>query len=499
MQVVPNADKALLDAYAMVTLAVYIDGEEICAGIGDCTATASCGCVEEFGFGNACAAGLEIKVAAALPTIKEHRINVTWSVGTAEYPLLTGKVDSAIVSAGQTTIKVWDDMYYSGSDAFVVDPSLCEDCDAAVAFRAVAESMGVNPEPATLEKLSGVVISGGLNDLPEDVSNSAVAGYIAGLLGGNAQMTREGLLAVRCFTDAGWSTEPYSGGASAENEDYNVTGVTLQREKTVETEQSDGSVESDTYTEEYTSGDGTLMLENPLADQSAADRTYEALQALAVRPGEYSFPGGLLLEPGDVFTVESMDGTYRVAVTRITMSFDGGVKTTVSCAGPPETDGFEGTINQALKTLFADYAVLRKLVVENAEIFNAKINHLTVDDIVAGKIRSTDFEAIDLEPIYPLDTLYPSGTLFPNNGEEIIRGIEIDFETGIIRGTLFGGSGDGDSDLAARVAALEKKVGSGIAVAGGVSITSDGEGNVAITAGGDATIISDGDGNITIA
>lgn len=194
------------------------------------------------------------------------------------------------------------------------------------------------------------------------------------------------------------------------------------------------------------------MVNNPLADQAAADRALEALESVTFRPGSYSFPGGLLLEPGDIFAVESMDGTYQIAAVAVSMSFDGGVKTSVACGGAVKSGGAAGTINQALKVLYADFARLRSLVAENATIVSAKITNLSVNDIIAGRIRSTDFETVTLDKVYPAADLYPGKTVYPNNGEEIIRGIEIDFSQGIIRGVFFNTVTD---DLGKRVTALE--------------------------------------------
>ena len=62
---------------------------------------------------------------------------------------------------------------------------------------------------------------------------------------------------------------------------------------------------------------------------------------------------------------------------------------------------------------------------------------ISSDLIKAGVIRSTDFELAPIDEIYPATFLYPSGSTFPNNGEVIVRGLEIDFASGVIRGVFF--------------------------------------------------------------
>lgn len=455
MQQVTESVKALLDRYAKITLKAYLNGEALDAGVGACEVAFSCGDEEAFSFGNACATSINLTLAAPMPDIKGRYLKITWAVDETEYPLFDGKIENAVVTAGRTAVEAWDAMYYGGSDAFVPTWVMQQNIDAAEAFSGIASALGIAAADEALQLLSGITITGGLGYLPEDTSNSAVAGYIAGLIGGNAMISRAGALTVRRIAPVDFETEPYAGGASAQNQEYAVTGITLQREEVVTIRNEDGTTGEQEQVTEFGAGDGTLMVSNPLADQDAADRAYEALSAISFRPGSYSFPGGLLLEPGDLFTVHSMDGSYTVAAVMISMSFDGGVKTTVSCGGYAPEGGAQGTINQALATLYADFARLRTLVAENAQIVSARITNLTADDIVAGRIRSTDFATVELQELYPASDLYPSDTLYPNNGEQIIRGFEIDFSTGVIRGVFWS---EAMEALEAHVYALEEQL-----------------------------------------
>lgn len=392
MQNVSDAAKQLVDNFAPVALAIYIDGEKLDVGIGTGSYTGACAGDDEFSFGNACAAGMNIVIAAACPHLKGHRIQIVWSVDGVEYPLLTGCVKTSKVTAGRTAIDAWDDMYFAGSSAFAITDAVAEDCAAAVAFAAVASSMGVTAEPESLALLEGLTVPRGLSNA-DGLSNSAVAGHIAGLVGGNALMTRSGLLAIRQYADTGWETEPYSGGASAENEDFAVTGVMLQREETASNTNTDGTAAEQTETKVYSAGDGSLMLANPLSSQDAAERAFEALKDLSFRPGNFTFPGGLLLEPGDIFTLHTMDGRYAVAVASITMNFDGGVKSTVDCGGAAEDGGSVGSVNQAIRELALDYAKLKKLCADNAEISSANIDYLMVNVLHADTFELDQLSA----------------------------------------------------------------------------------------------------------
>ena len=455
MQIVSDSDRALLDAYGKITLFAYIDDVPMAAPIGAASYQGEWGSTESFSFGNACAASMTLSVAASLRELKGKRVRVTWAVSDVEYPLFSGRVERAPISAGRTIIEAWDEMYYGGSAPFAPTAALCGSCDAADAFRAVAGAVGAEADPEALEALQGLVIAAGLGNLPKETTNSAVAGYIAGLIGGSAVIGRDGKLTVKRCGPTQWLTQPYSGSAAAEGSDFTVSGITLQREETVTVTHAGGSSEQEQRIQVFQAGDGSLMVDNPLADQAAADRAFASLGGIAFRPGSYGFPGGLILEPGDLFTVESMDGDYSVLAASISFELDGGVKTEVACGGAPEDGGVPGQINQALKALEADYAKLRTLVAENAEILSARISNLRAEDIVAGRIRSTDFASVILSEVYPTPATFPASNLYPNNGEEIIRGIEIDFASGVIRGVFYSREME---DLKAAVADLSQRL-----------------------------------------
>lgn len=84
----------------------------------------------------------------------------------------------------------------------------------------------------------------------------------------------------------------------------------------------------------------------------------------------------------------------------------------------------------------ADQGVYR----ENGKIYlNAnyiKTGFISSDIIKAGVIRSLDYEVVDIDEYYPAVDLYPDVDLYPNDGKDIVKGLEIDFAAGAIRGVL---------------------------------------------------------------
>lgn len=399
MQNVSAEDLLRVNELSRLTLRCYIGGELLEAGIKSALYNASAGSEESFSFGNSCAASVKIVLGEALAGLTGKALRLTWAVDEAEYPLLTGVIEKASISAGQTTIEAYDSMYRHGGKPFD-GAEFQETCDGAALLQAIAGSMGVELDPDTLSEMEGIGVEGGLSDLSEEAGCGMVAGYLAGLVGKNALISREGLLTFRGYPSTDFTTEVYSGGAAADGAVYTMTGITFQRETIQETTTPDQITTEENVTLEYSAGDGSLLIQNPLSDQATADRVYGALGGLSYMPGSFSFPGGLLLEPGDLFSVRTMEGTYQTAAVTLTLELDGGCKATVSSGGAVQDGGYSGTIHQALDNLNLALGRFQKLYAENAVIQAASIEELR-----AGKIYSSAIELIPKDSTGDADTL----------------------------------------------------------------------------------------------
>ena len=369
MQTITAQELPLLQAYAPVTLHLYVGGAEIPAKMGSYSQTNAVG-GEELSCGAAIAGSIQLGVDAEpiyriLTTrageiitdragkafaarllwrgVYGQEIAVTWDVdGETENPLFTGRVEKVTVSAGKATIRAQDALFWSGSEIFRGREDYQEDADAGTVFSAIAAEMGVAVDTDTASLLSGVTISGGFSSVQDDITLAEAAGYVAGIFGGNAVITRAGTLAVIQYTLRDYTAEVYAGGAEAENQDYKLAGLRFSRTYTTRTVNADGTTSLSDRIVTYKAGNGALELDNPLASQAAATRAYQALSAVTVRKGQYSYPLGLIVEPGDVISIVTMDGTYRAAVSSHTLEIDGGVKSTDLGAGALDPDGTSG-------------------------------------------------------------------------------------------------------------------------------------------------------------
>ena len=185
-------------------------------------------------------------------------------------------------------------------------------------------------------------------------------------------------------------------------------------------------------TAEFSAGDGSLSTDKPPGSQGAVNLAYQNLQGLAFRPGDYSFPQGIQVEPGDKLRVGTLEGWHNVATMRVSHQIDGGARTTAICPGWPEGGGVAGKISRTVQQLQSDIAKLRNgLAATTVQAASAQTASYT-----SGTIRTADYSAEPLEAAYPGDDSFPGDETYPSDSEEIISGFEIDFDRQIIRGVF---------------------------------------------------------------
>ena len=409
MQSITNAEKTLLAAFSPVHLHLYLGGTEIPAKLGAFSLTAAVG-DREITCGNAVAATVELQVDAAplVRILSTHdgkllsthdgkllaaqlrwsgaegmALRITWDVdGETEHGLFTGTVETAKVSAGKAKLTAHDALFWAGSGPFQAQSSYQSDADAGTVLSAIAAGMGVSLESATASLAAGVTISGGFSSCGDQITLAEAAGYVAGILGGNAAISRDGELTVRLFSPADFSTEVYSGGGQAENRDYTPEGVSFRRSYTTRTVNEDGTTSETESVRIYTAGDGRISMDNPLADQAAANRALLALAAATSRAGSYDYPMGIQVEPGDVITIRTMDGDYSAAIVSHRLDIDGGVRSSDQAGGAPSSGGAAGPLSRRIEQLEAELLRVKTLQAENAEIVSAVIKNLFAEEIL---------------------------------------------------------------------------------------------------------------------
>ena len=355
--------------------------------IANCTYSASTGGSDALTIGSVTAAMVTLTINQEVAwRDKTIVVSVGAEVdGTTQYvPLGTFAVTDCKQAEGTTTITAYDAAYYALGSTYV--PNVSSGATVAAVLSDVATQCGL--PLATLPAAASTTSVVG--DLTGKTCRDMV-GYLAALVGCNALIDRDGKLALRWFASSGQSYSPsdyYNAGLSI---DGTSTLACIQATAEETTTDADGntSVHTDTYTAGGT-GEG-IAIQNPYMTQAILDTVWASIGGLAYTVGSCDIFHGLLTEPGDLVTITDKAGVaHTLAVMSLTMTIDGGCKTTLRATGESTTDAsaaMQGSLGGKVSQLVVDLAKVKQLIIED-------VNGVT--KIYGGRIDTKSLFAQDI-------------------------------------------------------------------------------------------------------
>ena len=335
--------------------------------IANCTYSASIGGADALTIGGVTAAMVTLTINQEVAwRDKTVVVSVGAEVdGATQYvPLGTFAVTDCKQAEGTTTITAYDAAYYALGGTYT--PNVSSGATVAAVMSDVATQCGL-----TLATLPAAALTTAVTgDLTGKTCRDMV-GYLAALVGCNALIDRDGKLALRWFSDSGQSYSPsdyYNAGLSI---DGTSTLACIQATVDVTTTDADGntSVNTDTYT---AGGTGVgIAVQNPYMTQAILDAVWTSIGGLAYTVGSCDIFHGLLTEPGDLVTITDKAGVaHTLAVMSLTMTIDGGCKTTLRATGESTTDAgaaMQGSLGGKVSQLVVDLAKMKQLIIEGPD------------------------------------------------------------------------------------------------------------------------------------
>ena len=322
--------------------------------------------------------------------------------GTVQYvPLGTFVVATCKQVDDTTTVTAYDAAYYALGGTYT--PNVSSGATVAAVLSDVATQCGLTlatlPAAASTTSVVGDLTGKTCRDM---------VGYLAALVGCNAFIDRDGKLALRWFASSGQSYSPndyYNAGLSI---DGTSTLACIQATVEETTTDADGntSVTTNTYT---AGGTGTgISIQNPYMTQAILDAVWASIGGLAYTVGSCEIFHGLLVEPGDLVTITDKAGVaHTLAVMSLTMTIDGGCKTTLRATGESTTDvsaAMQGSLGGKVSQLVVDLAKVKQLIIEDVngvtKIYGGRIDtkSLFAQDITAtGTITGARLKGAELD------------------------------------------------------------------------------------------------------
>ena len=371
--------------------------------IANCTYSASTGGSDALTIGSVTAAMVTLTINQEVAwRDKTIVVSVGAEVdGTTQYvPLGTFAVTDCKQAEGTTTITAYDAAYYALGSTYV--PNVSSGATVAAVLSDVATQCGLTlatlPAAASTTNVVGDLTGKTCRDM---------VGYLAALVGCNALIDREGKLALRWFASSGQSYSPsdyYNAGLSI---DGTSTLACIQAE--VETTTTDGDGNTSVHIDTYTAG-GTgvgISIQNPYMTQAILDTVWASIGGLAYTVGSCDIFHGLLTEPGDLVTITDKAGVaHTLAVMSLTMTIDGGCKTTLRATGESTTDAgaaMQGSLGGKVSQLVVDLAKMKQLIIEGPDgvtrLYGGRIDtkSLFAQDITAtGTITGAKLNGVEV-------------------------------------------------------------------------------------------------------
>ena len=283
--------------------------------------------------------------------------------GAVQYvPLGTFVVATCKQVDDTTAVTAYDAAYYALGGTYT--PTVSSGATVAAVLSDVATQCGLTlatlPAAASTTSVVGDLTGKTCRDM---------VGYLAALVGCNALIDRDGKLALRWFASSGQSYSPsdyYNAGLSI---DGTSTLACIQATAEETTTDADGNTSVTTNT--YTAG-GTgvgISIQNPYMTQVILDAVWASIGGLAYTVGSCDIFHGLLTEPGDLVTITDKAGVaHTLAVMSLTMTIDGGCKTTLRATGESSTDAgaaMQGSLGGKVSQLVVDLAKMKQLIIED--------------------------------------------------------------------------------------------------------------------------------------
>ena len=322
--------------------------------------------------------------------------------GTVQYvPLGTFVVATCKQVDDTTMVTAYDAAYYALGGIYT--PNVSSGATVAAVLSDVATQCGLSlatlPAAASTTNVVGDLTGKTCRDM---------VGYLAALVGCNALIDRDGKLALRWFASSGQSYSPsdyYNAGLSIDG-----TSTLACIQATVEKTNMDADGNSSVSTDDYTAGGtGTgISIQNPYMTQAILDAVWASIGGLAYTVGSCDIFHGLLVEPGDLVTITDKAGVaHTLAVMSLTMTIDGGCKTTLRATGESTTDAgaaMQGSLGGKVSQLVVDLAKVKQLIIEDVngvtKIYGGRIDtkSLFAQDITAtGTITGAKLKGSELD------------------------------------------------------------------------------------------------------
>ena len=261
-----------------------------------------------------------------------------------------------------------------------------------------------------------------------------IVGYISALYGANCVINDKGQIEFKWYNQTDVTVERnrmYENGLELSSDTlFKVGYIKCATGETVERTTTDDEGEEITETEDIIlsvgNGNTGITLSNPLMTQEILNNVYNTYFAnFEYQPCKVNMLGNILVECGDIVTVDNGTNTYIMPIMNITHSIDGGITTNIEAIAQTESEqsiNYEGPLVQKIDRIYhellsankilaneikssnitTDYLEANYASIQKLNAINATINNLTTNkaDIDFANINFANIQKAKLGELY---------------------------------------------------------------------------------------------------
>lgn len=261
---------------------------------------------------------------------------------------------------------------------------------------------------------------------PDGFTERQIIGFIAALYGGFADIDRAGILRIRSYSECAvkvTADEYYEGGMEKADYDFSVQWLKCYNESTDLT----------MFVGDLDAEQG-IYLESIWMNYTILNDLLDKLQGFSYRPvTELSFLGNPLIDPGDIITMEDLEGeSIKIPVMNISHEYDGGILTRVTATGQAKTEGYTNSTQREIRRANASakkYTDTENEKLNQLELLKRLTKEWMDDGIYLTEDGKIAFKASAILTGVLMASLIQTGILQSKDGKTFY----LDLDNGILR------------------------------------------------------------------
>lgn len=224
-----------------------------------------------------------------------------------------------------------------------------------------------------------------------------VVGFISALYGANVIINSDGKIEFKKYTNTDIvidNSKIYENGLEVKSDkEIGIGYLKCATGETIEHTSTDEEGNETTETENVILSVGTgsvgLTITNPIMTQDILNNVYyDVLSKIAYYPCKVQIVGNILLDCGDIVTINNGVTTYSVPIMNIQHTIDGGIVTNIEAIAQTETEqsiNYDSPINKQIERVYQELITANKILANSIQAGNITTDYLKANYVDINK------------------------------------------------------------------------------------------------------------------